>query len=485
MDISSTGRRRSDELLAAVAATAVVSAAAVSLVWWQRQRCITSSSYDDGDEYMKLKLKMPPKSILDFEKMATQKSLAPLSKMYFQFFADEGVTAKACRSFYNSIRLLPQILQGDLETVDTSLSIFGTTLDMPVLVAPSAFHVLACPDGEIATAKACQAGGAGYCYNFMLSSKLYTDVLEASTAGVKWLHLYMFEEKDLVEKSIKAAMSTTDAFSAIILTCDHPHTRVQGRMIPYFTHETAVFPYSNMDDPFFPNQAAVGFDDISLRQLTSFGNKMKTKKVKADEEIAAVANPGGTNSSKLSWDDVKWIQSLVNGPDRIINTKMDNKKIPIVAKGILSAADARKAIEVGVDAIVVSNHGGRQTDIAVSAIEALPAVVAAVNGAIPVFVDSGVRTSGDIVRALCLGATGVLLGRPPLWALACDGETGLQRMLETLKKDLQDDMRSLGVKNLSDLSLDKLWPPDQDRIRAIVESCGEKIQVGKNKHFIC
>ena len=465
-------------IVAASAVAAAATAATMSLFWWyvdrQRQRRSTGDGYEDDEEFMKLKSQIPPKSILEFERAAMQKGLKPLSKTYFQFFAEEAVTAKACRSFYNSLRLLPRILQGDLETVDTTLNIFGTTLEMPVLVAPSAFHVLACPEGEIATAKASKAGGAGYCYNFMFSSKLYTDVLDASPDGVKWLQLYMFEEKDLVEKSIQAALAT-GAFSAIILTCDHPHTRVQGRMIPFFSHEKAVFPYSNGDDQFFPNQTAIGFDSITLNQMKNFPNMVEEAKKKDDtlSEIAT-ANPGGTNSSSLSWDDVKWIQSLVNGPNRIVG-ESNKKKVPIVAKGILSADDARKAIEAGVDAIVVSNHGGRQTDIAVSAIEALPVVISAVDGRIPVFVDSGVRTSGDIVRALCLGAKGVLLGRPPLWALACEGEVGLQRMFENLKKDLQDDMRSLGVKSLSELSLDKLWPPDQERIRMIVKSCGEKI----------
>jgi isopentenyl diphosphate isomerase/L-lactate dehydrogenase-like FMN-dependent dehydrogenase len=456
-------------VVVAAAVTAQVVTTSMTLLWWRKHRSMTNDADEDDndDEFMALQSQIPPKSILDFEK-AARKHLAPLSKTYFQFFADQAVTATSCRTFYNSIRMLPRILRGDLEVVDTSLEIFGTTLQIPVLLAPSAFHVLACPDGEIATAKGASAAGAGYCYNFMLSSKLYTDVLAAAPNSVKWLHLYMFEEKDLVVTSIKAAMAT-DAFSAIILTCDHPHTRVQGRMMPYFSK--GDFPHSDHDDPFFPNQAAVGFDNITLRQLKNFPN---TK----NKSTSNVVNPGGTNSSKLSWDDVKWIQSLVNGPDSIISNNQ-KKKIPIVAKGILSAADARKAVEVGVDAIVVSNHGGRQTDIAVPAIEALPAVVAAVNGTIPVFVDSGVRTSGDIVRALCLGATGVLLGRPPLWALACEGSTGLERMLETLKKDLQDDMRSLGVKSLPQLNMDCLWPPDQERIRTIVESCGEKLLTSK------
>jgi isopentenyl diphosphate isomerase/L-lactate dehydrogenase-like FMN-dependent dehydrogenase len=264
--------------------------------------------------------------------------------------------------------------------------------------------------------------------------------------GVKWLHLYMFEERELVQASIQAALATKQ-FSAIILTCDHPHTRVQNRMMPYFT--TADMPHADPDDPFFPNQAAVGFDKTTLRQLV-------------DPDTQFERNPGGTNSSQLSWEDVKWIRATVPS------------KIPIVAKGILTAEDALKAIAAGVDAIVVSNHGYRQCDIAVSAMEALPVIADAVQDRIPILVDSGIRSSGDIVKALCLGASGVMLGRPPLWALACGGAPALQLMLETLKQDLQDDLRSLGVTSIQELGLQHLWAPDQKRIESIVQACKQK-----------
>ena len=299
---------------------------------------------------------------------------------------------------------------------------------------------MATPDGEIATARGTGRSGAGYCYNWMLSSKLYTDVIEEP--GCKWLHLYIFQERDLVEASLKAA-EATGAFSAVILTCDHPHTRVQRRMLPYFQSLPRPNPSSDPTKPFFPNQAAVGFDDCSFEDMLQWDDTRPP--------------PGGTNDSTLSWDDVKWIKSKT--------------KLPVVAKGIISAEDAKCAINAGVDAIVVSNHGGRQFDLAPPAIEALPAVVAAVKGKIPVLVDSGFRTSGDIIRAICLGATGVLLGRPALWAMACDGSDGLERMLTNLRMDLECDMRSLGVSSLSQLGMTSLWPPDRERIEQITRAC--------------
>ena len=414
------------------------------------------------EEFEALRATVLPKTISDFERAAIPK-MAPISRMYFEYFSDPKTTINKAREFYNSLRLLPRILQGDMENIDASLTIFGQRLEMPVLIAPSAFHVMACPEGEIATARGAGAAGVGYCYNFMLSSKPYQEVVKES--GPKWLHLYMFKERDLVEAAIRATFPDNgkEHFSAIILTCDHPHRRVQGRMVPYFMK--GKFPFSDTNDPFFPNQASVGFKNITLGQLT---DPLYMEKLTEQGEV----NPGGTNSYALDWNDVKWVQETVNGKEAL-QKRGNKKKIPIVAKGILSAEDAKKAIECGVDAIVVSNHGGRQCDFAVSAIEALPVVTAAVKGRIPVFVDSGVRTSADILRALCLGASGVLLGRPPLWALTCEGSTGLQRMLTFLVEDLKDDMRSLGVTSISQLGTHHFWPPDQERIRQIVDSCSK------------
>mmetsp|Transcript_10510 Transcript_10510/g.19234 ORF Transcript_10510/g.19234 Transcript_10510/m.19234 type:complete len:455 (-) Transcript_10510:1853-3217(-) len=441
-----------------IVVTAVSTALAMTIATRVYHSRYKKSEDDDDDEHAKLKAMIPPKSIFEFEEMAMKK-LAPLSKRYFQYFSDQAVTATACRTFYNSIRLLPSILQGDVSNIDTTLDIFGETLDIPVLIAPSACHALACAEGEVATARGAGAAGVGYCYNFSYSSVIYTDVVKEP--GVKWLHMYMFEERDMVQAMIETALSCEDCFSAIILTCDHPHRRVQGRTLPYFMR--AKYPYSDLDQPFFPNQAATGSDKTTLKQLLD--------PLYMEQMLRDGGNAGGTNSYTLSWEDVRWIQTLVNGKDG----KKRKKKIPIVAKGILSADDARKAMEVGVDAIVVSNHGGRQCDFAVPAIEALPVVAAAVQGKIPIFVDSGVRSSADIVRALCLGASGVMLGRPPLWALACEGSEGLERMLTVLKEDLKDDMRSLGVTSISQLGMKCLFPPDQERIAEIVSACGEKL----------
>ena len=248
----STSLSSSGRTAAFAALSAAATAAAIAFILERRKKKISSAL-------------VPPKSIKEFEAEA-KKRLSPLGKIYFGYVDGEGLTAEACRHFFASIRLLPKILVGDLSDVDTSIEIFGQKLDMPVLIAPTAFHFLACEEGEVATARGAAEAGAGYCYNWMLSSRLCSDVVEegrtaSGDGGVKWLHLYMFEEKEMVEKAIKSA-EATGAFSAIILTCDHPHTRVQGRMLPYFTQEP--FPEEALDRSFFPNQDSVGGDTITL-----------------------------------------------------------------------------------------------------------------------------------------------------------------------------------------------------------------------------
>ena len=153
---------------------------------------------------------------------------------------------------------------------------------------------------------------------------------------------------------------------------------------------------------------------------------------------------GGTNDATLTWAAVEWVCGL--------------SSLPVVVKGVLSPDDAKLAIAAGASGVVVSNHGGRQFDGAPTAIEALPAVVDAIGGRVPVLLDSGVRTATDIIRARCLGATAVLLGRPPLWGLACGGAEGLREMLGHLEADLKADLQSLGVKALDELGAHMLWP---------------------------
>ena len=205
------------------------------------------------------------------------------------------------------------------------------------------------PEGERATARGSGAAGVGYCFNWMLSTVPYTELLKER--GPKWLHLYIFKERELVQRSIelaeKANQTAGDSgFSAIILTCDHPHNRVRDRMVPGFGQRWMDMDCSPeaMNRLFFPNQVAAGWSPFTRGEVLS---GLRT----SDEP------PGGNNDPSLTWQAVEWVCSITS--------------LPVVVKGILSPADAVRAVKAGASAIVVSNHGGRQFDAAPPAIEVL------------------------------------------------------------------------------------------------------------------
>eukprot|EP00510_Aplanochytrium_minuta_P010577 CAMPEP_0184064634 /NCGR_PEP_ID=MMETSP0957-20130417/2117_1 /TAXON_ID=627963 /ORGANISM="Aplanochytrium sp, Strain PBS07" /LENGTH=439 /DNA_ID=CAMNT_0026362087 /DNA_START=84 /DNA_END=1403 /DNA_ORIENTATION=+ len=370
-----------------------------------------------------------PWTIKEYEREG-KKKLHSLGAMYYNFSQDEGLHMRRCREAYEAIRLVPRILR-NVSEVDVSCRLFGSkenTLDIPVVVAPTALHSIACQNGEIATAQSTKSTGVGYCYNFFLSSSPLPRLLESTKSinGPKmWFHVYLFKQKEQVLRAIKLA-EVSGAFSAVILTCDHPHNRVALRTMEPFQK---LWYWLNMrlGDPLFPNRGLVN------AKVVSFGESIITELQEADvpEEV-------GTIDPSLDWSVVKWIKN--------------NTKLPVVVKGVLSVKDAVLACENGADGIVVSNHGSRQCSFAPTAIEVLPSIAKALNGRkCDIWIDSGVRSGADVLRAICLGATGVLIGRPALYALAYDGREGLERMLKNLKIDIQSDMQSLGYTSLSDL----------------------------------
>lgn len=457
--------------ISVIATTVAVTATTTGCLvwWWWRSRILFLG---DKATAPTTNIPPPPRTMLEFEKEATNGGMSDLARVYVNHYDGQGNTLQAAREYFNKLRLLPRILTGDLTHVDTELNLFGggnsssssknkmETLSLPVIIAPTAFHNLVAGDemGEIATARGAGRAGAAYTFNWMLSSKEYTQVI--AEPGVKWLQMYLFEERDMVQRSVELALESR-AFSAILLTCDHPHQRVQHCMVPQFRKLWPSVPAPGSDRYkafMFPNQVLAGGSPVTIGQLVGDGDD--------GDDGNKVVGTTGTNSYKLSWKDVEWVQSIVTNYCAANTSAAGSpmQPLPIVIKGVLSPLDAERAIQAGASAIVVSNHGGRQFDGAPPAIEMLPAVVATVKGRIPVLLDSGIRTSTDIVKALCLGAAGVLLGRPALWALSCGGAEALQRMLDQLRSDIANDMRSLGFSSIQDLNMSCIHPPDRERI---------------------
>jgi 4-hydroxymandelate oxidase len=294
-------------------------------------------------------------------------------------------------------------------------------LAVPILLAPTAFQRLAHEEGELATARA--TGKAG---TIMVASSMATHTIEeiAEVAtGPLWFQLYVFRDRDLTRALIERAEAA--GVRALCLTVDVP---VQGNRERDDRNRFRLPPgievahFRGMDQARFPEADGSGLDAFIREQL----------------------------DPSLSWEFLGWLRSVT--------------RLPLVLKGILTSEDARLAVEHGVDAIIVSNHGGRQLDGARPTLLALPEVVEAVGGAVPVLLDGGVRRGTDVAKALCLGARAVLVGRPYLWGLALAGEEGVAHVLEVLRAELLRTMQLLGRTTVEALDPSALvaaeGPPD-------------------------
>ena len=295
----------------------------------------------------------------------------------------------------------------DVSGADASCTLLGERLALPILLAPMAAQRLLHPDGELASARAAGAAGTVYC----LSSRATTDLAEvaAAASGPLWFQLYVAGDRERSAQVL--ARAAEHGFGAVLLTIDMP---VPGRRERELRHGDAPLP-----------------EGVAL--TSHLGHV-----------LAEETKPVGGWDATLTWADIAWVHECSG--------------LPVLVKGVLTAEDAREAIAAGVDGIVVSNHGGRQIDGCVPTAVALPEVVAAVGGRVPVLVDGGIRDGGDVLRALALGADAVLVGRPYGWGLATGGEAGVRAVLEALGADLLRLMALTGCATLGDIGPDRIRP---------------------------
>jgi isopentenyl diphosphate isomerase/L-lactate dehydrogenase-like FMN-dependent dehydrogenase len=295
---------------------------------------------------------------------------------------------------------------------DLSSEILGQRFQMPVHLAPTAIQRMAHPDGEAAAYRAAAAAGVAYCLS-TLSSLSIEDVAAAAT-GPRWFQLYMHRERAISASFVERAVAA--GFAAILLTVDLPKTGRRERDIRnVFTLPDGIS-YANLGGTRTWASTA-GLDPFA-------------------QDVNAQTNAG------LNWGDLEWL--------------VGKTSLPVIVKGVVRADDARRAVDAGARGILVSNHGGRQLDYAIASLDALPEVVEAVGDKVPVLIDGGVRRGTDVLKALCLGASGVLIGRPYLYALAVGGADGVQTMLAMMRDEIEVSMSLLGVKALSELNQDLL-----------------------------
>jgi 4-hydroxymandelate oxidase len=340
---------------------------------------------------------------------------AVLSQATYDYFAggaeDEAALA-ANREAFLRWRFRYHVLTGAAEP-DLSQDLLGQAVSMPVQLAPTATQRLAHPEGELAASRAAAAANVVYSLSTLANTSL--EDVAATSLGPRWFQLYMYQDRGITEDLVKRAIAA--GYSAILLTVD---AAVLGRRERDFRNAWTLPP------------------ELGYANLT--GSLAKTADVATGS--SALNQYFHQLENRLAWSDLSWL--------------VGKTRVPVLVKGIVRADDARRALAEGARGVIVSNHGGRQLDHSIAALDALPEVVDAIASDAPVLVDGGVRRGTDVLKALALGARSVLIGRPVLWALAVGGEDGVRRMLDQLREEIATSMILLGVSKLDQLTPDLL-----------------------------
>lgn len=362
-----------------------------------------------------------------------------LPRAFFEFLdrGTEDETAMAAnRAALSAVRLRPAILT-DVTTVDTTARMLGRQTSLPVAIAPTGVAGMMAYRGELAVARA--AGRAGIPFTLATSStSTIEDIANAATSGF-WLQLYVWDDREasfsVVDRAARAGAE------ALLITVDTPvmanreyndrngfgyPIRPRPRLVAYFL----------MHPRWFSGVLLKYWATGGLPHFVNYPESMGSKLTRAPSRRA--------NSANVTWDDVARFRERWKGR--------------LVLKGVLNADDAVRAAGIGVDAVVVSNHGGRMFDAAPAAVAALPDIVAAAPPEMEVLFDGGIRRGADIVRALALGASGVLIGRAPLYGVAAEGEAGVSGVIELLRSELARSMALCGRTSVDAIDSNCIWP---------------------------
>lgn len=345
-----------------------------------------------------------PVCLADYERLAEQR-LDASAWAYFSGGSADEITLGWNRAAFDRLAILPRVLNGG-PGGHTRLTLLGQDYAHPMFVAPVAYQKLAHPDGERATAAAAEAQDAG----MVLSTQASVTLEEAAQAGAtcRWFQLYIQPERAATLKLVRRAEAA--GYEALVVTVDAPINGVRNR------EHRAGFALP-------PGIAAENLRDIP----PGLAAHAPGASAVFDRFLAAAP----------TWEDVAWLRSETG--------------LPIVLKGILAADDAVRAVEAGAAAIIVSNHGGRTLDTLPATIDVLPAVAAAVAGRVPLLLDGGIRRGTDVLKALALGASAVLVGRPVVYGLAVNGAFGVAHVLRVLRDEFEIAMALAGCRTLADI----------------------------------
>jgi 4-hydroxymandelate oxidase len=345
-----------------------------------------------------------PLSLGDYEALARERLSHAAWEYYDSASADE-LTVRWNRQALAKVRFKPNILV-DVSQIDTRTKLFGEDLPHPILLAPTSTHMLANPEGEVATVRGAGAAGATMILS-TVSNRSVEDVVQAATRPV-WFQLYVTDDRASTKELIQRAEGA--GCKALCITVDNTAHYARNR-------EERIMASA----PKFP------FPNIHM----------------------AAAGPGGrgrnyAGARRFTWKDLEWVQSFA--------------KTPILLKGVLNPDDADHATRAGVAGIIVSNHGGRVLDGVPATIDALPIVVDKVSGRIPVLMDGGIRRGGDVLKAMACGASAVLIGRPYLYALGVAGSDGVKNVVDILRVEFEAAMALTGRTTIASIDRSLLWP---------------------------
>jgi 4-hydroxymandelate oxidase len=329
-----------------------------------------------------------PLNVHDYERLARER-LGEHAWEYLRGGAGDETTLRANCAAFERWQLRPRLLV-DVRDVDTRTTVLGTEIALPVLVAPVALQKLMHPEGEAATARGAAAAGTIMCLSTSATMRPAA-VAAAAPDGARWFQVYVFNDRAITRGLIEEARDS--GYSALALTIDAP---ILGR------REGAL---------------RIGFT--------------------LPDELEVAGDIFGDLDASVSWRDLEWLGGF---------------GLPVVLKGVLTAEDARLAVEHGAAGLVVSNHGGRQLDGVPASIDALEEVAEAVDGRAEVLLDSGVRRGVDVLRALALGARAVLAGRAPIWGLAARGEEGVADVLRLLREEVALGLGLVGCRSPADVT---------------------------------
>jgi 4-hydroxymandelate oxidase len=333
---------------------------------------------------------------------------------YYEGGALDEITLRENVAGWERLKLHYRVLAG-VSARDLTTTVLGQAVSMPILIAPTAFHKLACEKGEIATAHAAKTAGTAFILSSLSNTAMETVFAQAGRP--RWFQLYIYKDREITRELVKRAEQA--GAEAVVLTVDAPGLGTRERD----ARNRFTLP-----------------SGLTVENLAPLGKGNMPEVIGSGLAVYVHEN----FKSDLSFADLDWLCS--------------SSGLPVIVKGVCRDDDARRCVEHGAKAVVVSNHGGRQLDTAPATSEVLGRVVDAVANHCEVYVDGGIRRGGDVLKAIALGARAVLIGRPILWGLTVAGEQGALNVLEILRRELDEAMLLCGCTTLSQINRSLLAP---------------------------